>query len=118
MKHLAKLKTLLRGFRFWKVLAEEQDTIEACGYQEQGQLDLPVYCCQRIVKQAAEHHSSGPRRVKDIEIVSTVIWEQRGDQRVRNRLKGAVGDREKERAGPEINKGRLSRHSGHGSESH
>ncbi len=58
--------------------------IEHCGYEKQRQLDLPIqlkFVIEYPASHAAKHHACGPTSVQDVEVVSSVLWKQRCNQR-------------------------------------
>src|ERR1041385_3673194 len=114
-QHLAEFQALLGGFRFWKVLAEEQEAIKYGRNEEATQLDLPTHGAEALVDKTAQPQSRPPGSVQEAEIMGATVRKKGGDERVGHGFERAVGDGKEERARPQINEGRLCAHPVHGS---
>ena len=83
------------------MLAHEHDAIEHGGDEEQRELCLPGHV--HLVAQNPAHHGANdktgrPGGVQNVQVVRTVLREQRGNQRIGNGFKGAVSHGEDEGA--------------------
>ena len=110
LHHLAKGKPLGGSFGLWELLPEEQESVNRGGDEIQPELCLPwESVAQKKCDECAEDHSSRPARVKDVQVVGAVFWEDSRNQRIRDRFESAVCQRENEGAAEEqIEGGRLA----------
>ena len=95
--HFTEAESLLGRLRLRHLLTHEHDAVNESRDEEQSELDLPVKITHGPTNQATENEAERPAGVKDVEIVGSIIREERRDKRVGDRLKHTVRNREGER---------------------
>ena len=105
LKHLTDAESLGRRLGLRERLPEERHAVEHGRHQEESELNLPAHVhafAENPADEAAKHQTGRPAGVQDVQIMRAVLREQRGDERVRDRLERAVRQGKDERADVEI----------------